>query len=66
MQFCPHLCSCSVTGLEGRVACCSKESEDRPINGTVSYFDLEKDTWRSIKVDAVQEEVVDFSYGASL
>ena len=40
-----------------------KESEDRPINGTVSYFDLEKDAWRCFKADAVQE--VDFSYGSS-
>ena len=37
-----------------------KESEDRPINGTVSYFDLEKDAWRCFKADAVQE--IDFDY----
>ena len=37
------------------------ENEDRPINGTVPYFDLEKDSWRCFKADAVQE--VDLGYG---
>lgn len=40
-----------------------ENSEDRPVNGTVSYFDLEKDAWRCFKADAVQE--VDFNYGIS-
>lgn len=38
-----------------------KDGEDRPVNGTVPYFDLEKDSWRCFKANAVQE--VDFGYG---
>lgn len=34
----------------------------RPFNGTVSYFDLEKDAWRCFKADSIQE--IDFEYGA--
>ena len=33
----------------------------RPFSGAVSYFDLEKDAWRSFRADSIQE--VDFSYG---
>ena len=33
----------------------------RPFNGTVSYFDLEKDAWRCFKADSIQE--IDFEYG---
>lgn len=35
--------------------------QERSFSGAVSYFDLEKDAWRSFKADAVQE--IDFSYG---
>ena len=38
-----------------------EERSSRPFSGAVSYFDLEKDAWRSFKSDSVQE--VDFSYG---
>ena len=38
-----------------------EERSSRPFSGAVSYFDLEKDAWRSFKADSVQE--VDFSYG---
>ena len=38
-----------------------KEREDRPFNGSVSYFDLEKDEWRCFKADSIQE--IDFEYG---
>ena len=38
-----------------------KEREDRPFNGSVSYFDLEKDEWRRFKADSIQE--IDFEYG---
>ena len=34
---------------------------ERAFTGAVSYFDLEKDAWRSSRADAVQE--IDFSYG---
>ena len=40
-----------------------EERSGRPFSGAVSYFDLEKDAWRSFKADAVQE--VDFSYGSA-
>ena len=39
-------------------------NQERPVNGTVPYFDLEKDAWRCFKADSVQE--VDFSYGVDL
>lgn len=38
-----------------------EEREGRPFNGTLSYYDLEKDAWRCFKVDLVQE--IDFGYG---
>lgn len=38
-----------------------EERNGRPFNGTVSYFDLEKDAWRCFRADSVQE--VDFEYG---
>ena len=34
---------------------------ERPFSGAVSYFDLEKDAWRSFKADSIQE--IDFEYG---
>ena len=34
---------------------------DKAFTGAVSYFDLEKDAWRSFKADSIQE--VDFNYG---
>ena len=40
------------------------ERKERPFSGVVSYYDLEKDAWRSFKADSVQE--VDFSYGAEV
>ncbi|MBP3257621.1 MAG: DUF2693 domain-containing protein [Bacteroidales bacterium] len=38
-----------------------EERKGRPFSGAVSYYDLEKDAWRSFKADSVQE--VDFGYG---
>ncbi len=38
-----------------------ERQEDRPTNGSVSYFDLEKDAWRCFKADSVQE--IDYEYG---
>jgi hypothetical protein len=38
-----------------------EERTARPFNGAVSYYDLEKDAWRSFRADSVQE--VDFTYG---
>ena len=38
-----------------------EERNGRAFNGTVSYFDLEKDAWRCFKADSVQE--VDHEYG---
>ena len=37
---------------------------DKAFTGAVSYFDLEKDAWRSFKADAIQE--VDFLYGTEV
>ena len=34
---------------------------ERAFSGAVSYYDLEKDAWRSFKADSVQE--IDFEYG---
>ena len=39
-----------------------EERTARPFGGAVSYYDLEKDAWRSFRADSVQE--VDFTYGA--
>ncbi len=41
-----------------------KEKEDRPFNGNVSYFALEKDAWRCFKADSIKE--IDFHYGESM
>lgn len=38
-----------------------EQRNERPFSGAVSYFDLEKDAWRSFRADAVQE--IDFEYG---
>ena len=38
-----------------------EKRKDRPFNGTVSYFDLERDGWRCFKADSIQE--IDFEYG---
>ena len=38
-----------------------EERNARAFSGAVSYYDLEKDAWRSFKADSIQE--VDFSYG---
>lgn len=35
----------------------------RPFSGAVSYFDLEKDSWRSFRIENLQE--VDLVYGSS-
>lgn len=40
------------------------ERKERHFSGAVSYYDLEKDAWRSFKADSVQE--VDFSYGVEV
>lgn len=40
------------------------ERSSRAFSGAVSYFDLEKDAWRSFKADSVQE--VDFEYGKAV
>lgn len=53
----------TIIGRHGGVPKEEKEA-DRPVNGTVCYFDLEKDSWRCFKADAVQE--VDFSYMINL
>ena len=42
----------------------SPEGNDRrgrTFSGAVSYYDLEKDAWRSFRADSVQE--IDFEYG---
>ena len=35
--------------------------KEKAFTGAVSYFDLERDAWRSFKADSIQE--VDFGYG---
>lgn len=37
------------------------QRSERAFNGTVSYYDLEKDAWRCFRADSVQE--IDFGYG---
>ena len=38
------------------------KSGPKAFNGTVAYYDLEKDAWRCFYVDSVKE--VDFEYGS--